>query len=323
MENEEIDIRCKNSLPATEWELKNLTFIIYKYINVLNGKILIGQAWTTFRKRYGQDRYTWWKRASNAHFQKALKKFNGENFIIQIIDCDKSEEALDKLERYYILKYQSDDPSFGYNKTTGGRATITRPRIKQVEFIDRSKHLHNNKYDYSSVIYDGWDNKVDIFCLSCKKFFQQSAGKHLAGRGCPKCSKRRGIALRRMTFEEFLRKASLLHESKYQYDSYNFVNAQSKINIFHIECGNNFSQRAGSHLNGSGCPDCAKNSRISLRSVAVAQINTKTGREIARFSSVSNAERYVLKTYGVNSKHISEACNNAEKTVAGFNWKYV
>jgi hypothetical protein len=46
------------------------------------------------------------------------------------------------------------------------------------EFIERSKINHNNKYDYS---------KVDIICPKHGEFWQ-TAGAHLQGCGCPKCS---------------------------------------------------------------------------------------------------------------------------------------
>ena len=54
------------------------------------------------------------------------------------------------------------------------------------QFIEDAIKIHGNKYDYSKVNYI--NNKTNIIII-CKKHgeFNQMAGSHLAGIGCPKC----------------------------------------------------------------------------------------------------------------------------------------
>ena len=55
-------------------------------------------------------------------------------------------------------------------------------------FINRAKKIHENKYDYSQVIYIGMHKKVKIICKNCKKEFNQDPHSHLKGHGCPYCN---------------------------------------------------------------------------------------------------------------------------------------
>ena len=67
-----------------------------------------------------------------------------------------------------------------YNKGKNSRHTT---KI----FIEKSKKIHDNKYDYSLVEYgDNNTKKVKIIC-SIHGIFEQKPNYHLIGRGCPKC----------------------------------------------------------------------------------------------------------------------------------------
>lgn len=57
------------------------------------------------------------------------------------------------------------------------------------EFIEKSKQIHGNRYDYSNSAYSGHRFNVNIKC-SVHGNFIQNAGIHLIGSGCPKCSHR-------------------------------------------------------------------------------------------------------------------------------------
>lgn len=64
---------------------------------------------------------------------------------------------------------------------------------------------------------------------------------------------------RRKTTEEFIEEARVVHSNKYDYslvkiNGFNKAKAEIKCNT----CGLIFKQRIDSHLNGCGCPVCAK-----------------------------------------------------------------
>ena len=64
----------------------------------------------------------------------------------------------------------------------GGTAVSTTEK-----FIEASKKVHGDKYDYSNVKYIANRFKVDIKCNKCVKVFDQMPTNHLSGNGCPFC----------------------------------------------------------------------------------------------------------------------------------------
>jgi len=65
---------------------------------------------------------------------------------------------------------------------------IDNMRLKTDEFIERSKKLHNNKYNYSFVEFKNVNQKIKIICPK-HGVFEQRVSSHLAGHGCEKCVK--------------------------------------------------------------------------------------------------------------------------------------
>lgn len=64
---------------------------------------------------------------------------------------------------------------------------INKRKGNSKDFIKKSKVLHNNKYDYSNVIYGNNAHvKVNITCPIHGNFFQ-TPNSHLRKSGCPKC----------------------------------------------------------------------------------------------------------------------------------------
>jgi len=59
------------------------------------------------------------------------------------------------------------------------------------DFIEKSKEIHGNKYNYSLIEYENVTKKMKIIC---KKHgtFEQSASYHLRGIGCPICNESKG-----------------------------------------------------------------------------------------------------------------------------------
>ena len=68
---------------------------------------------------------------------------------------------------------------------------------------------------------------------------------------------------KKLTKEEFIAKARVVHGDRYDYTLVNYVGSSQKVTIIcPIEGHGTFEQRANDHLRGSGCPKC-KGERIS------------------------------------------------------------
>ena len=69
------------------------------------------------------------------------------------------------------------------------------------EFIEKSKKVHGDVYDYSLVDYKNNRTKVKIICPK-HGLFTQTPNKHLLKRGCPVCRESRGEKQVRVFLEE-------------------------------------------------------------------------------------------------------------------------
>ena len=93
-------------------------------------------------------------------------------------------------------------------------------------FLDKAKLIHNDRYDYSSVIYK--DNKTNINII-CKVHgsFPQNPQVHLRGNGCSACS-----GNKKHTLEEFITKGNEIHNNFYDYSLIKeYKNADAELDI--------------------------------------------------------------------------------------------
>ncbi|WP_300634099.1 zinc-ribbon domain-containing protein [uncultured Duncaniella sp.] len=84
------------------------------------------------------------------------------------------------------------------------------------------------------------------------------------GYGCKICSNRQ-----RYTTEEWIMKARKIHEDRYDYSQSKYVDASTPIDII-CSIHGAFSQPAGQHLTGRGCPYCAGQAFHSADSITLA-----------------------------------------------------
>lgn len=125
------------------------------------------------------------------------------------------------------------------------------------EFIKEANLIHNNKYDYSKVVYVNQTEKVKIICPIHGEF-EQTPKNHLKGRGCCKCGHERTNASKVLSTEEFIRRAKTKHGNKYSYDKTVYSRFNADI-IVTCPIHGDFHVNSHYHIsNGSGCPECAK-----------------------------------------------------------------
>jgi len=67
-------------------------------------------------------------------------------------------------------------------------------KFTQKQFIEKSRDIHGNKYDYSLVDYVNSSTKVKIICKK-HGIFEQQPRHHTDGVGCPSCQESKGEKL--------------------------------------------------------------------------------------------------------------------------------
>ena len=131
-------------------------------------------------------------------------------------------------------------------------------KLTQEEVIRRAISVHGNTYNYSKLEYKGTDTKV---CIICKKHgeFWQTPYKHINSKqDCRKCMPDKLRKVFSKNQSEIIKKASIVHENKYNYSNVKYINYHTKIEIicnFH----GSFWQTPANHISsGQGCCKCNK-----------------------------------------------------------------
>lgn len=149
--------------------------------------------------------------------------------------------------------------NFLKNKWWCGACGETSPKTKRIgltQFIEKSKLVHGDKYDYSKVNYIDANTKVTIICPTHGEFLSIPIYHYGASKkGCAKCT---GKIRKDKQLESFLQEVPKVHNYKYDYSLVTeWDTCGTKVNII-CPIHGVFEQAPYQHLNmGQGCPKCA------------------------------------------------------------------
>lgn len=129
-------------------------------------------------------------------------------------------------------------------------------KLTTKEFIERAIKTHGDTYDYSESDYKSAKDKVKIFCKVHGEFFDQLPTAHVYGQGCPKCGFIKSSKRQSKTREQFIADCIAMHGNSYDYTEIEYKNGRSKVIIKCNKHNSYFTQIAGDHLSGHGCPTC-------------------------------------------------------------------
>lgn len=129
-------------------------------------------------------------------------------------------------------------------------------KLTTEEFIFRSTLKHGSTYDYAQSIYTLSTVKIKIICKKHGVFLQAPA-QHIKGHGCPKCKIDSIVEKLSMTYENFVEKANKRHNSRYSYHQVLLRNQQEKVAVL-CEAHGEWMVKPYKHLQGHGCPNCAR-----------------------------------------------------------------
>jgi G:T-mismatch repair DNA endonuclease (very short patch repair protein) len=124
-------------------------------------------------------------------------------------------------------------------------------------FIEKAKSIHEDKYDYSKSIYLGNEKEIEIICKKHKKSFWQKPKHHIYSKsGCQTCGNEIISDKKTYTEKEFIDKANVIHNNKYDYSKIKYIGYYIKIEIVCLLHGS-FWQKPTNHINQkNGCPQC-------------------------------------------------------------------
>ena len=120
--------------------------------------------------------------------------------------------------------------------------------------IIRFNEIHGGKYDYSSMNYVKTTEKISIIC-PIHGVFMQTPQAHLKGQGCPHCGKKKKSISKTYTNNEFIERAKIIHNNKYDYSKVKYINNKKKVCIICPIHGEFFIE-PNAHIQGRGCIVC-------------------------------------------------------------------
>lgn len=136
-----------------------MNYKIYKYTNKTNGKVYIGQTKRTLQERAGKNGN---KYSHCPYFWRAIQKYGWENFIVEILANNLTQEEANILEKKFISEYDSRNPDKGYNINIGGEDIfLTGEQISEL-----------NKLRWQKGIYDKIKNGV--YCVELDRSFSSA-----------------------------------------------------------------------------------------------------------------------------------------------------
>lgn len=182
-------------------------------------------------------------------------------------------------------------------------------KVTTESFIERSKLVHGDRYDYSQVIYNGAHTKIKIVCRE-HGLYEQNPTNHLSKQGCPKCGlESQALARSSQAKLKFKERASHTHNNKYDYSLVDYKNSHAKVSIICTEHGI-FEQTPGNHINGMGCPHCAYNEKGFTRSKFIDKcIKNNNGLGILYILECFNEQEKFFKI-GITSLSIKRRYNS-------------
>jgi hypothetical protein len=194
-------------------------------------------------------------KSNTEEFIKKARKIYGDTY-----DYSKVDYKGNKIKVCIICKEHGEWWMSPNNHLRGHRCPgcYGTPRYTNEEFIQKSREIHGDKYDYSKIEYTGNKNKVCIICPEHGEFWQ-AGGSHLKGSGCSKCSGKEPI-----TQESFITRSAARHKGKYDYSSVVYNSNQNKVCIICPEHGE-FWQSPSYHLHGGNCPKCVGGVRLTTK----------------------------------------------------------
>lgn len=159
---------------------------------------------------------------------------------------------------------------------------------KTIEFINKAKEVHDDKYDYSKVEYINNHTKIIIICKEHGEF-KQSPSKHVSGQKCSKCSGKY-----KPTTIEFIKKLIHIHGKKYDYSNVNYTKGCNKINIICKEHGE-FEQIASSHLSGNNCPKCVGGIKYDTNEfIRIAKLKHSDKYDYSKVNYINNHTNIII-----------------------------
>jgi hypothetical protein len=175
--------------------------------------------------------------------------------------------------------------------------------MKKLEkFLNKVKILFGDQINLQQVEYINSTTKIKLTCRKHNYTYMQVPAELLRGkRGCKFCN-----PASKLTTEEFIRRAKETHGDLYDYTPTHYNGIDTSL-IINCKLHGPFNQRAGNHLNGSGCSECSKHFNSDTKEQFIAKATAihknKYDYTDSEYISSQNKIKILCKKHGVFTQY--------------------
>ena len=150
-------------------------------------------------------------------------------------------------------------------------------KLNLYQFIENSKLIHNDKYDYSNITeYVNNKSYYAIRCVEHDLIFKIRGDSHLQGQGCRECKRKKLSNLRKNSLEDTISLFVKKHGDRYDYSNIvEYSGCDKQVSIICRKHGV-FNQSSRNHWNGQGCIKCYNETRHTLFSSSIEEFINKS-----------------------------------------------
>jgi hypothetical protein len=135
-------------------------------------------------KKCGIEKRSKSRTKTTQDFIYEASKVNDNKFDYSKVEYKHGKKKVEiKCEKGHIFQQTPNS----HLKKHGCPICTNKKRLTNEEFINKSKIIHDNKYNYELVIYKNANTKVKIICKEHGEF-EQIPNSHIRGKGCKKCT---------------------------------------------------------------------------------------------------------------------------------------
>ena len=291
---------------------------IYKYENLINHMVYIGQA-IDLEKRHKKHLTNIYDEQHQEDIYKAFREFGINNFSYEILEQfeDFDLEKINNLECYYINKFNSLKPN-GYNMVPGGTNGAGLAKGKAVEWYDiYGKYIktfdsaHQAEY-YTKINYSS-------ICACCREDIQHTKGyqwKYVDSNKNIQDISKNGIIIRERQVYQYNLQGDLI----YKYQTLKEASEKTGVSKSAI-CNvcNNKANTAGDFVwRYENEPfEREKHKKYQSKTKPVEQYDKQLNL-LNIYDSIAEA----AKQTNTNAANIQSVCIGRRKTANGYIWKY-
>lgn len=270
--------------------LSNCVYCVYIHTNKINNKIYVGQTGMSVKERWRKNGSGYMNTRKDGSycqplFARAIQKYGWGNFEHIIFATSLTKLEADCMEQMLIALYQSNNPKYGYNLSSGGESGATGIRMsdetkKKISAI-RKKCWENEEYRKNQIESHKW---------------QTGANHPFYGRKHSDATK-----------EKIKQSHIGLQVSE---------NTKQKLSMANSGSGNPFYGK--SHSDKSKQKISTANSGANNgRAKRVIQYDTQ-----GNFIRIWEYARQASRELNINYSSIIACCVDRQKSAGGFAWKY-